>query len=529
MLEAACDPPVPVRPVSSPPPHGGVAAVIGSGFGGLAAAVRLLARGWQVHVFEALEQPGGRARTFRQDGYTFDAGPTVITAPFLFEELWQLAGRRLADDVELLPVDPFYRIRFADGSSLHYNGDPAGMAAEVARLSPGDVDGYRRFIALSEHIFDVGFTRLAHVDFGRWQTMAAIIPDMVRLQSYRSVWGLVCRFIDDPRLRQAFSFHPLLVGGNPFTTTSIYALILFLERRFGVHYPRGGTGALVAGLVGLIRQMGGHLHVGRPVTGLDFEGRRVVAVRSAAAAGSDCDPAAPATLPCDAVVSNACVAWTYDTLVPAGLRRRWTPRRLERTHYSMSLFVWYFGTRRTYPDVAHHTILLGPRYRGLLDDIFVHHRLADDHSLYLHRPTASCPEMAPPGCDAFYVLSPVPHLDAEVDWERHAEPYRRAIARTLAATCLPDLEAQVTVSRVMTPQGFADELRSRKGAAFGMEPILQQSAYFRPHNRSEDVDGLFFVGASTHPGAGLPGVISSARVVGDMLAEGRAHGRLEAC
>lgn len=494
----------PFRPRPSaardPRPH---AVVIGSGFGGLAAAVRLGARGYRVSVLERLDAPGGRAYVHRQDGFTFDAGPTIITAPFLFEELWRLAGRRLADDVELRPVSPFYRFRFDDGTLFDYSGDPEAMRAEVARLSPADVAGYERFMRLSERICRKGFEELGHVPFSRWTDMARVAPDLVRLGSYRSVFGLVARHVQDPRLRVILSFHPLLIGGNPFSASAIYALIAHLERRWGVHFAMGGTGALVRGLVRLIEGQGGRLRCGQEVTRILVEDGAAKGVQLASGE----------RVPAAITVSNANSAWTYRHLLPPAARRRWTDRRLECARYSMSLFVWYFGTRRQYPGLAHHTILLGPRYSELLADIFARKLLATDFSLYLHRPTATDPSLAPPGHDAFYVLSPVPHLDSGIDWAVEAERYRRRIERHLAATLLPDLERNLVTSRLLTPQDFQDRLLSMRGAGFGLEPILTQSAWFRPHNRSEDVRNLYLVGAGTHPGAGLPGVLSSARIL----------------
>lgn len=479
------------------------AIVIGSGFGGLAAAVRLGARGYRVTVLEKLDAPGGRAYVHRQDGFTFDAGPTVITAPQLLEELWTLAGRRLADDVDLRPVFPFYRIRFHDGVTFDYSGDPAKMRAEIARVAPEDAEGYERFLRQSEAIFKVGFEELAHVPFGTWKDMAKIVPSMVKLESYRTVYGLVAKFVKNERLRQVLSFHPLLVGGNPFSTTSIYTLIAFLERQWGVHFPIGGTGALVKGLVSLIEGQGGAVRCGAEVKRIVLDGRRARGVELANGERLDAE----------VVVSNADSAWTYKHLVDPSVRRRWTDRKIERSRMSMGLFVWYFGTKRQYPDVAHHTILLGPRYKGLLDDIFENHVLADDFSLYLHRPTATDPALAPAGCDGFYVLSPVPNLKSNTDWATEAEPYRQRIAKLLGETILPGLEESLVTSRVTHPLEFQDRLCSYRGAAFGFEPVLTQSAYFRPHNQSEDVERLYLVGAGTHPGAGLPGVISSARVL----------------
>ncbi len=509
MLLAAAPPDA---PATSPRPH---AVVIGSGFGGLAAAVRLGARGYRVTVLEKLDAPGGRAYVFRQDGFTFDGGPTIVTAPFLLEELWALCGRRLSDDVELRPITPFYRIRFDDGVEFDYTGDPAAMRAEIARFCPADVAGYERFMAASEAIFRVGFEQLGDVPFDSWTDMARVVPDLLRLGSLSSVFQLVAKHIRDPRLRVVLSFHPLLVGGNPFSASSIYALIAFLERRWGVHFAMGGTGALVTGLVDLIRGQGGAVHCNQEVVEITVDRSAATGVRLRSGE----------TVPADIVVSNADSAWTYRHLVAPQHRRRWTDRRIERARYSMSLFVWYFGTSRQYPDVAHHTILLGPRYRELLQDIFKRHHLAEDFSLYLHRPTGTDPTLAPPGCDAFYVLSPVPHLASGTDWAAFAETYRQSIARVLSETILPELEDAIVSQHVMTPQDFHDRLLSYRGAAFGMEPILTQSAWFRPHNRSEDVDRLFLVGAGTHPGAGLPGVLCSARVLDTVVPHASAFAR----
>lgn len=481
-------------------PH---AVVIGSGFGGLAAAIRLGARGWRVTVLERLDAPGGRAYVHRQDGFTFDAGPTIVTAPFLLDDLWALCGRRRADDVELRALDPFYQLRFDDGATFTYSGDPVRMRAEVARFAPGDVAGYEAFMRVSEETCRIGFEQLGHVPFDRLGDMVKLLPQLARLQAFRSVHGLVARHIRDPRLRTVFSFHPLLVGGNPFAASAIYSLIAYLERRWGVHYAMGGTGALVRGLAGLIADQGNVIRCNATVAAIDVRDGRACGVRLVTGE----------TIAADIVVSNADAGFTYRHLLPPEARRRWTDRRVERARYSMSLFVWYFGTTRQYPDVGHHTILLGPRYRALLDDIFRRHRLSADFSLYLHRPTATDPTLAPPGGDAFYVLSPVPHLDSGTDWRVAAEPYRAAIERALEATLLPGLSEHIATSRVTTPLDFRDRLLSLRGAAFGMEPILTQSAWFRPHNRSEDVPGLYLVGAGTHPGAGLPGVLSSARVL----------------
>ena len=485
-------------------PH---AVVIGSGFGGLAAAVRLLARGWRVTVLERLDGPGGRAYTFLRDGYTFDAGPTIITAPYLLEELWQLAGQRMADHVDLRRIDPFYRIRFDDGTLFDATADHDAMRREVARIEPRDVAGFDRFMADSERIYRVAFGELADQPFHRIGTLLASAPDMVRLEGYKTVWRKVGEYFTHPHLRVAFSFHPLLIGGNPLTTTAYYCLIGHLERLHGVHYAIGGTGAIVRGLVKLIESQGGALRYGAQVDRIEVANGRTTGVTLAGGERIDAD----------IVVSNADVAWTYGKLLGHVPRRRWTDRKLGRASYSMSLFVWYFGTRRRFEDVPHHTMVLGPRYEDLLGDIFTRKTLADDFSLYLHRPTASDPSLAPEGCDTFYVLAPVPHLGSGTDWAAMAEPYRERIQKRLEDTLMPGLGESIATSFTMTPQDFQDRLLSVNGAAFALEPKLLQSAWFRPHNRSEEVEGLYLVGAGTHPGAGVPGVISSARVLDQLV------------
>jgi phytoene desaturase len=488
------------------------AIVIGSGIGGLAAAVRLGARGYRVTVLEHLDAPGGRAYVYHDKGFVFDAGPTIITAPFLLEELWRLGGRRLEEDVELAAVRPFYRIRFHDGAILDCSDDDDAMVAQIGRFAPADVGGYRRFLEASEAIYRVAFEQLAHVPFDSFAHMARLAPALLKLKSYRSVHGPAAPFVRHPKLRFALSFHPLFVGGNPFTTTSIYGLIAFLERRWGVHCVKGGTGVLVNGMVRLIEGQGNRVRYNARVAQITTAGRRATGIRLSS--GEE--------LRSDIVVSNADSAATYGELVPETLRRRWTTRRLARASYSMSLFVWYFGTARRYPEVAHHTILVGPRYRELLRDIFERKVLAEDFSLYLHRPTASDPSLAPSDCDAFYVLSPVPDLEARIDWRSAAEGYRRAIARCLSDSILPGFEPYVISSRVMTPLDFRDRLLSHRGSAFGLAPTFSQSAWFRPHNRSEDIEGLYLVGAGTHPGAGVPGVLSSARILDKVVPDAPA-------
>jgi phytoene desaturase len=489
--------------------------VIGSGFGGLSAAIRLQAQGHTVTVVEALDQPGGRAYVFARDGYTFDAGPTIITAPWMLDELFALGGKRTGDYVELRRLDPFYNVRFEDGSVFHYNGDPAHVKREIARFNPGDVAGYERFIHDVQDIFKTGMA-LIDTPFGSLRDMLKVVPDLVRLRADRSVAAYVNRYITDERLRQVFSFHPLLVGGNPFQTTSIYALIHKLEQEWGVWFAMGGTGALVRAFVRLYEELGGTLRLSAPVTEIVIPPGSTRATGVRLASGE--------LLQADAVVSNADVATTYKRLLPARVRRRWTDAKLDKQRYSMSLFVLYFGTTKQYPDIAHHEIIMGPRYRELLQDIFGRKVLSEDFSLYLHRPTATDPSLAPAGHDAWYVLSPVPHLGGDTDWTTMAPKYRDAIVRYLEERYMPGLSECITSESWIDPLYFRDTLGSHLGSAFSLEPVFWQSAWFRPHNVSEDVPNLYFAGAGTHPGAGLPGVISSGKIVAKAIGDAASIG-----
>jgi phytoene desaturase len=498
--------------MSNAQPH---AIVIGSGFGGLAAAIRLLAKNYRVTVLEQLDKVGGRAYVYEQDGFVFDAGPTIITAPYLLEELWQISWQRMEDHVDLRPIDPFYTIRFDDGTVLNCVASVDGMREEVRRIAPEDVEGYDRFIAASKDIYAVAFSELADKPFHDFMSVIRAAPDLIRLKGYRSVFGLVSDYFTNEKLKIAFSFHPLLIGGNPLTTTAYYCLIAHLERLHLVHFAMGGTGAVVKGLAGLITHQGGSIRLSAKVDTILTEQNRVTGVRLADGE----------IIKADLVISNADAATTYRTLLKDHPRRRWTDAKLARAKYSMSLFVWYFGTNRRYDDVYHHMMVLGPRYQELLKDIFNRKHLANDFSLYLHRPTMTDPSLAPEGCDAFYVLSPVPHLESGTDWSTEAEIYRKKIERRLEDTILPDLSKHIVTSRMLTPQDFQDRLLSFKGAAFSLQPQLFQSAWFRPHNQSEELKGLYLVGAGTHPGAGLPGVISSAKVVADLLPDARDYRR----
>ena len=488
--------------------------VIGSGFGGLASAVRLAARGHQVTLLDKRDKPGGRAYVYQQDGFTFDGGPTVITAPWMIRDLFEMAGKNPDDYVNLLPVCPFYRIFFGDGSSFDYTGDTEEMVASIRKFSPHESDaaGYRRFVDKTGPIFEKGFAELADQPFLHVSDMLKVAPDLIKLESYRTVYNFVSRFVKDDKLRQVMTFHPLLVGGNPFQTTSIYTLIHHLEREWGVWFAKGGTGSIVDGLVRLFGELGGTLELNSEVGEILLDGRKARGVRLTD--GRE--------LPADIVVCNGDVAAAYQRLLPASARKKYTDRKLARFRYSMSLVVIYFGTDRQYrgtdgPALAHHDIILGPRYRGLLDDIFTNKQLAEDFSLYLHMPTLTDPSLAPEGCDAFYVLAPVPHLGGGVDWRTQAKPYRDRIMKFLEDRYLPGLSKHLVTEHMIDPRHFESTLNSYLGSAFSIEPVLTQSAWFRPHNRSEEVDNLYFVGAGTHPGAGLPGVLSSAKIADDLI------------
>lgn len=486
--------------------------IIGSGFGGLGAAVRLAARGHQVEIFEKRDQLGGRAYVYDMNGFKFDGGPTVITAPFMFDDLFALAGRKRKDYITFVPCNPFYRIFDHEGNQFDYNNDLEFTLKEIEKRNPADKEGYQRFIQTTKPIFEKGFMELADQPFLHVTDMLRVAPDLIRLQSYKSVYQYISQFIKDPFLRMVFSFHPLLVGGNPFEVTSIYAMIHYLEREWGVFYAMGGTGAIVNALAKLFTDLGGKIHLNADVEEILIgEARKVTGIRLRDGSIHKADD----------IISNADVAWTYRNLIPAQYRKINTNARYDRMRYSMSLFVIYFGTKRRYLDsrLAHHNIILGRRYKGLLTDIFHKKTLAEDFSLYLHMPTITDPSMAPEGGESFYVLSPIPHLEGDVDWRRMAPVYKEKILAFLEENYLPDLRANIVAEHYIDPLHFEGVLNSYRGAAFSVEPILTQSAWFRPHNRSEDFDNLYFVGAGTHPGAGLPGVLSSSIIAEKLIQE----------
>jgi len=486
------------------------AAVIGSGFGGLALAIRLQSAGVQTILYESRDKPGGRAYVYKDAGFTFDAGPTIITDPASIEELFGLSGRKLSDYVELMPISPFYRLCWEDGYSFDYVNDQAVLDRQIAAKSPPDVAGYQRFLAYSKELLEEGYVKLGAVPFLSFSRMISAGPALVKLQAWKSVYAKVAEFIKDEQLRQAFSFHSLLVGGNPFATSAIYALIHALERKWGVWFPRGGTGALVLAMVKLFEDLGGTFHLNTPVAAIETAGERVTGVRLADGA----------VLPFDMVASNADVVHTYKTLLANHPRGRSEGRALAAKRHSMSLFVIYFGLKTQHPNLAHHTVLFGPRYRELISEIFKGPELSADFSLYLHAPSRSDPTLAPEGSEAFYVLAPVPHLgSADIDWAVEGPKYRDRIFAYLEERYIPGLTADLVTSRIFTPVDFRAQLNAHQGSAFSLEPILTQSAWFRAHNRDDVIKNLYIVGAGTHPGAGVPGVIGSAKATASLMLE----------
>lgn len=497
------------EPISQTP-VGKRAIVIGAGFGGLAAAIRLQAQGIQTTLIDNRDKAGGRAYVYHENGYVFDGGPTVITDPTALEALFACCGRRLSDYVTLLPVDPFYRLCWEDGYSFDYVNDTAQLEAQIALKSPRDVEGYRKLYRYTKDVFREGYLKLGAVPFLSFRTMVGVSPQLLRLQAFRSVYAKVSSFIRDEQLRQAFSFHSLLVGGNPFTTSSIYTLIHALEREWGVWFAKGGTGALIQGLVQLFEDMGGELRLSSPVSEILTRHNQVTGVL--------CENGWQAQ--CDLLVSNADVVHTYDALLRQHPRGQRYSQRLKRKRFSMSLFVIYFGLRAQHPQLQHHTVLFGQRYRELLSEIFAGPELPEDFSLYLHAPSVTDESLAPPGCSAYYVLAPVPHLGAaDVDWEAEAPKYRDRILQYLEEHYIPNLRRDLDVVRVLTPVDFKEQMNAHLGSAFSIEPRLTQSAWFRPHNRDAVISNLYLVGAGTHPGAGIPGVVGSAKATCELIAQ----------
>jgi phytoene desaturase len=489
----------------SDPSH---AIVIGAGLGGLSAAMRLGAKGYRVTVLDRLDRAGGRGSSITQNGHRFDLGPTIVTVPQVFRQLWAECGRDFDADVDLRPVDPYYEIRWPDGSALKVQQNEAAMEAEVARLSPEDLPGYRKFLTDSEQRYQFGFEGLGRRPMNKLMDLVRELPGFVRLRADRSVYRHAARRVKDERLRMALSFHPLFIGGDPTRVTSMYILVSHLEKEFGVHYAMGGVQAMADAMVRVIEDQGGSVRLGEDVAEITLEQGRTSGVVTENGE----------TLTSDIVVSNADPGTTYEHLLAKHTKRRWTPKRLNRSRWSMGLFVWYFGTKGTrekWSDVGHHTILNGPRFNGLLDDIFIRRKLAQDMSIYLHRPSLTDPSAAPDGDDTFYALSPVPNLQGAnaVDWDEMTETYRARLASVLDDQLLPGFEQHLSASHIFTPDTFVSRYRSPHGAGFSLEPRIFQSAWFRPHNISEEVPGLFLVGAGTHPGAGIPSVVTSSEVL----------------
>jgi phytoene desaturase len=486
--------------------------MVGAGLGGLAAAIRLQAAGHQVMLVEKRAQIGGRAAQLKAAGFTFDMGPSIITAPHLLHDLWSSAGARLDDDVDLVPLTPYYRIYFADGRHFDYGGPPEQVEAQVRAFDPAAVAGYHRFMAATRHIYQRAFEDLAGQPFHKLTTFLKLVPELLRLNAAQSVYDFVSRFFRDPQLRTVFSFHPLFIGGNPFRASAIYSIVPYLERQSGVWFARGGMYAVVEAMHRLFTRLGGQTRLSSGVEEVlvDETTRRATGVRLT---GGE-------SLAADAVVLNADVATAYMHLLPARYRRKMTDRRMRGYRYSMSCFLLYLGLDRQYPELLHHTIVMASRYRGLIGDIFDGQGLPPDMSLYLHAPTKTDPSMAPPGGESLYVLVPVPHLGHGVDWEREAQPFRDRIVKFLEHDFgLTGLEQSITFEHRFTPIDFRDDLSSYLGSAFSIEPTLMQSAYFRPHNISEDIGGLYLVGAGTHPGAGIPGVLLSAQITADLVVQ----------
>lgn len=482
------------------------AIIVGSGFGGIAASLRMRSLGYQVSIFEKLNQLGGRARVFKKSGFTFDAGPTVITAPFLFDELFKLFNKNRKDYVDFVKLEPWYRFYFSSNNKFfNYSSSLRETEKEIAKFNNSDVEGYRKLLEISEKIFNVGFEKLSFVPFHDFFFMIRQIPTLIKLKSYLSVYKLVSKYIKNEQIRQAFSIQPLLLGGNPLDTTSIYNLIHFLERKWGVFYAMGGTGKIIQGFEKLMKEEQIKIFKNTEVTEIITNGNIAEGIK-----------VGDKKIFADKLIINSDPAYTYKNLIQSN-KKKWTDKKIANMDYSMGLFVIYFGTTKKYKNVAHHTIWMGKRYEGLLKDIFKNRILADDFSLYLHRPTATDKSMAPKNCDCFYVLSPVPNLKNPINWGQEGKTYERKILEALDQTILPGLIKNLKICFHMTPNDFQKDYNSLYGSGFSISPIFTQSAWFRFHNKSENFKNLYFVGAGSHPGAGVPGVISSAKVLENIV------------
>ena len=482
--------------------------VIGSGFGGLASALRLRAKNYDVTLLEKHSDLGGRARVFIKDSFVFDGGPTVITAPYLFEELFSLFNKKISDYVKIIPLNLWYRFVFSNGDTFDYSGDEKSMKKEIQKFSKGDLEGYKNLVNFTEKIFNKGFTDLSDKPFNKLSFMLQQIPALLKLKSYKSVYGLVSNYISNESLRRVFSMHPLLVGGNPFTTTSIYTLILFLEKKWGIHYSIGGTGSVVKALEKLMSEEGIKIKKNSEVTEIITYKNNVRGVKINNSS----------VLECDYIVCNSDPPNVYKNLIKS--QKNYSllfKQKMKRMDYSMGLFVYYFGSKKQYKDVAHHTIYFGKSYEEHLNKIFEKKILSEDISYYLHRPSATDPNMAPDGQDAFYVLVPVPNNLSNINWSVEGEKFKNLVLDKMEKSVLPGIKENVVSDFYLTPDYFEKDLATLHGSGFSIQPKFSQSAYFRFHNQSEVFENLYFVGAGTHPGAGMPGVISSAKVLDKIL------------
>ncbi len=482
--------------------------VIGSGFGGIAAALRLKAKGHDVTLIEKHSDLGGRARVFKKNGFIFDGGPTVITAPYLIDELFELFRKDSKNYIELTPLKIWYQFVFEDNSKFNYSGEEVEMKKQIKSINEDDVKGYEKLVDFTKKIFEKGFTELSDVPFNKPFVMVKQLPALLKLKSYKSVYSLVSTYIKDEKLRRMLSMHPLLVGGNPFTTTSIYGLILYLEKKWGIHYSMGGTGNIIKGLEKLMNEVGVKIIKGHEVTKILSNGKKIIGVKL-----DD-----ETNIETNNVICNADPPAVYEKMLNGNLNNslifKWKKNRME---YSMGLFVYYFGTKIKYDDIEHHTIKFGNKYKEHLDDIFNKKKLNNDISYYLHRPSATDKSMAPEGKDCFYVLVPVPNNQSNIDWKIEGENMKNLVIDKMQKDLMPSLRENIIEDFYLTPDYFENDLNTKYGSGFSIQPKFSQSAYFRFHNKSEIYDGLYFVGAGTHPGAGVPGVLSSAKVLDKIL------------
>ena len=488
------------------------AVVIGAGLGGLSAAMRLGSKGYSVTVIDRLDRVGGRGSSVTKNGFRFDLGPTILTVPQVFERLWKDCGKDFAGDVELVPLDPFYEIRWQDGSRFQVRSSEEEMLAEVTRNFPKDLKGYRKFLDDCEKRYVFGFEGLGRRPMNKIWDLLKEIPGFIRLRADRSVYAHVSTRVKDPKLRMALSFHPLFIGGDPRNVTSMYILVSHLEKAFGVHYVKGGVQALADAMANVVKEQGGQVLLNSNVENITLSKQKADGVMLENGL----------KLNADIVVSNADPGWTYNKLLP-NQKKRWTEKKLKKSRWSMGLFVWYFGTKNTkkkWQDVGHHTIMNGPRYRGLLADIFDRQFLADDMSIYLHRPSVTDPSVAPKGDDCFYALSPVPNLKTSnpIDWSKELEGYKNKMRMVLEET-IPGFSDAIIEEHILTPKDFEERYLSPYGSGFSLEPRIFQSAWFRPHNVSEDIENLYLVGAGTHPGAGIPSVVTSSEVLSQLVSD----------